>query len=154
MCIYLHDMKFLWSMLSLGQLYTDDTNDDANDDDTNDTWWTNHDYIGSLACMPNEPKSTRRLIITMLSKCMLAIAAWLITPSCLITSFLMKMFDVTMNIICFQWHRSCLTFISGNNEFDVCYVNVHEDPTDRFLKGLKLMTTAINIPMYSMVSLC
>ena len=47
-------------MLSLGQLYTDDTNDDddidANDDD-NDTWWTNHDCIGSLPCMPNEPKS-------------------------------------------------------------------------------------------------
>ena len=32
----------------------DDTND--NDDD-NDTRRTNHDYIGSLACMPNEPKS-------------------------------------------------------------------------------------------------
>ena len=61
-------------MLSLGQLYTDDTNndndndDDDNDDDNNnknndstnnddnDTWWTNHDCIGSLACMPNEPK--------------------------------------------------------------------------------------------------
>ena len=48
-------------MLSLGQLYTDNTNDDANDTDannnnTNDTWWTNHDCIGSLACMPNEPK--------------------------------------------------------------------------------------------------
>ena len=44
-------------MLSLGQLYTDDTNDDNNaNDDDNDTWWTNHDCIGSLACMPNEPK--------------------------------------------------------------------------------------------------
>ena len=51
-------------MLSLGQLYTDnDTNDDAatdNDntnDNDNDTRQTNHDCIGSLACMPNEPKS-------------------------------------------------------------------------------------------------
>ena len=46
-------------MLSLWQLYTDNTNDDANndDDDTNDTWWTNHDCIGSLACMTNEPKN-------------------------------------------------------------------------------------------------
>ena len=51
-------------MLSLGQLYTDNTNDDANNDDnddnadnddTNDTQQTNHDCIGSLACMPNEP---------------------------------------------------------------------------------------------------
>ena len=48
-------------MLSLGQLYTDNTNDnnnDADDDnDTNDTRWTGHDCIGSLACMPNEPKT-------------------------------------------------------------------------------------------------
>ena len=47
-------------MLSLGQLYTDDTNDN-NDNDANDngsdTWWTSHDCIGSLACMPNEPKT-------------------------------------------------------------------------------------------------
>ena len=53
-------------MLSLGQLYThdtnvDDDNDDDNDNDTNkddnDTRRTNHDCIGSLVCMPNEPKS-------------------------------------------------------------------------------------------------
>ena len=46
-------------MLSLGQLYTDNTNDDDNNtnDDDNDTLRTNHDCIGSLACMPNEPKS-------------------------------------------------------------------------------------------------
>ena len=57
-------------MLSLEWLYTDNTNDDDdNDDDNNDnnddndtndddndTGWTNHDCIGSLACMPNEPK--------------------------------------------------------------------------------------------------
>ena len=50
-------------MLSLGQLYTDDYDDndddydnDTNDDD-NDTRWTNYDCIGSLACMPNEPKT-------------------------------------------------------------------------------------------------
>ena len=42
-------------MLSLEQLYIDDTNDnndndnDTNDDD-NDTRWKNHDCIGSLAC--------------------------------------------------------------------------------------------------------
>ena len=61
--MYLQDMKFLWAMLSLGQLYIDNTNDVHDDDDDNDntnddnnTWWTNHDCIGSLACMPNEPK--------------------------------------------------------------------------------------------------
>ena len=54
--------KLLRLKLLLGQLYTDDTNDnddngdDTNDDD-NDTQWTNHDCIGSLACMPNEPKT-------------------------------------------------------------------------------------------------
>ena len=53
-------------MLSLGQLYTDDTNNDDSDDDDNDandndsdTQWTNHDCIGSLACMPNEPKTSK-----------------------------------------------------------------------------------------------
>ena len=50
MSIYVQGMKFLGSMLSPGQLYTD-TNDNAND-----TQWTNHDCIGSWACMPNEPK--------------------------------------------------------------------------------------------------
>ena len=48
-------------MLLLGQLYTDNTNDNANDDDDDDddsdTQWTNHDCIGSLECMPNEPKT-------------------------------------------------------------------------------------------------
>ena len=44
-------------MLSLGQLYIDNTNDDANhDDDANNTGQTNHDCIDSLACIPNEPK--------------------------------------------------------------------------------------------------
>ena len=49
-------------MLSLEQLYTDNTNnDDDNDnnvtnDDDNNTQLTNHDCIGSLVCMPNEPK--------------------------------------------------------------------------------------------------
>ena len=47
-------------MLSLEQLYTDNTNSDANNndddnDDTNDIQQTNHDCIGSLACMPNKP---------------------------------------------------------------------------------------------------
>ena len=62
-------MTFLWTMLSLEQLYTDDdTNDDDDDDDNtdnndtnddnNDKRWTNHDCIGSLACMTNEPTSS------------------------------------------------------------------------------------------------
>ena len=42
-------------MLSLGKLCTDDNNDANNDD--NDTRQTNHDCIGSLVCMPNEPKT-------------------------------------------------------------------------------------------------
>ena len=53
-------------MLSLGQLYTNDTNDNDDDndkdnntnDDENDTRQTNHDCIGSLACIPNEPKTS------------------------------------------------------------------------------------------------
>ena len=47
---YLKDMKFLWAMLLLGQLYTDDDNDNDDDninDDDNDTRQTNHDCIGS-----------------------------------------------------------------------------------------------------------
>ena len=64
MCIYLQDIKFLWSVLSLEQLYTGDNNDDdgndddndTNNNDNNDTRWTNHDCIGSLVCMLNEPK--------------------------------------------------------------------------------------------------
>ena len=60
-------------MLSLEPLYTDDNTNNANDDDTdadnddtnnddndNDTRRTNHDCIGSMACMPNEPKSRTR----------------------------------------------------------------------------------------------
>ena len=51
-------------MLSLGWLYTYDTNDDDNDaanNNDNDTRWANHNCIGSLSCMPNEPKSTRHI---------------------------------------------------------------------------------------------
>ena len=55
-------------MLSLAQLYTDDTNDDNDNDDDNDnndngsdTRQINYDYIRSLACMPNEPKSPQIL---------------------------------------------------------------------------------------------
>ena len=63
-------------MLWLGQIYTDaddidndnDNDNNANDDD-NDTWWTNHDCIGSLACMPNEPKKTQSNICKTLSVC-------------------------------------------------------------------------------------
>ena len=49
-------------MLSLGWLYTDDPNND-NDNDTNnndsDRRRTNHDCIGSLACILNEPKGIK-----------------------------------------------------------------------------------------------
>ena len=67
--MYLQDMKFLWVILSLGQLYTDDNTNDADanadDDDDNDntndhnnnTQQINHDCIRLLACMPNEPIS-------------------------------------------------------------------------------------------------
>ena len=59
--MYLQDKKFLWAILLLGHLYTyDDTNNnddaDVNANNDNNTWWTNHDCIGSLACMSNEPK--------------------------------------------------------------------------------------------------
>ena len=62
-------------MFPLEHLYTYDTNDDNdNDDDNNDhnndnndtndddndTRWTNHDCIGSLACIPNEPKKQKK----------------------------------------------------------------------------------------------
>ena len=68
MCIYLQDKKFLKSMLSMGQLYTDADINNANsytandNDDNNDTRRTNHDCIGSLACVLNELK-TRGLVI-------------------------------------------------------------------------------------------
>ena len=59
-------------MLLLEQLYTDDdTNDDDNDDtndDDNDTWQTNHDCIGSLTCMPNEPKTSVTMETKILHK--------------------------------------------------------------------------------------
>ena len=48
-------------MLSLVWLYTDNTNDDDNAND-NDTQQTNHDCIGSLACMPNEPKTACKVL--------------------------------------------------------------------------------------------
>ena len=54
-------MKIILLKLSMGQLYTDDTNDDNDnndDNDANDTRWTNHDFIGSLPCMPNESKTS------------------------------------------------------------------------------------------------
>ena len=73
MYMYLQDMKFLWAMLSLGQLYTDDNTNDNDNDDTNDsdnnTWWTNHDCIGSLACMPNEPISIFGMYVKWDKKC-------------------------------------------------------------------------------------
>ena len=53
MCIYVQNMKFLSSNLRTGGLSTDNDANDAN----NDTWWTIHDCIGSLAWLPNEPTS-------------------------------------------------------------------------------------------------
>ena len=53
-CIFISNMRFLSSILWLGGLYTDAT--DA--DDTNSyAQWKNHDYIGSLRRIPNEPKT-------------------------------------------------------------------------------------------------
>ena len=60
MCIFIPNMKFLSSILSLGGLCTDanNANDGANVDDANDTdnyaRRTNHDYIGSFGRIPNE----------------------------------------------------------------------------------------------------
>ena len=64
MYIYVQNMKFLWSNLWTGGLSTDDNNDDNNDANDN-TRWTIHDCIGSLAWLPNEPitlpKSVRKV---------------------------------------------------------------------------------------------
>ena len=60
MCKYVLDMKILLSKLAMGQLYTDDINDADNDDNDNDPLQTNPDCIGSLPCMPNEPKTKNR----------------------------------------------------------------------------------------------
>ena len=57
MCIYVQNMKFLWSNLWTGGLSTDDNNDDDNDAH-DDTRRTIHDCIGSLAWLPNEPITT------------------------------------------------------------------------------------------------
>ena len=62
--IYLQNMKFLQSMLSQEQLYTDAAYANAAKimipyiDEI-----MNHDYIGSFACMPNEPKMLKRFKI-------------------------------------------------------------------------------------------
>ena len=57
----------------MGQLYTDDTNDDTKDndnnddndanDDNNDTRWKNHDCIGSLAKWAKNPKENKDITI-------------------------------------------------------------------------------------------
>ena len=57
-------MKFLWSNLSLGGLYTDADADDDTDTNDNDTRRTEHDCIGSL---PNEPKSTVHVWVQVLT---------------------------------------------------------------------------------------
>ena len=64
-------------MLSLGQLYTDDTNDDADNDDDNDTQWTNHDYIASLACMPNKPKISTHHVVLQVDQLIYILLVWL-----------------------------------------------------------------------------
>ena len=56
MCIYVQNMKFLWSNLWTGGLSTDDDNNNDDDNYTNDdTRRTIHDCIDSLAWLPNEP---------------------------------------------------------------------------------------------------
>ena len=61
-CACICKIESFWSNLWLGGLSTDDTN--TNDDQAGwNTWNTIHDYIGSLAVMPNEPKSTPTVVI-------------------------------------------------------------------------------------------
>ena len=55
MCIPVQDMKFPLSSPWSRSMAT--CSSDANDND--DTLWTIHDYIGSLAFMPNEPIKKR-----------------------------------------------------------------------------------------------
>ena len=55
--IYLQNIEFVWSKLSLGELYTDADNDDEDDNDTNDTRWTNNDCTDSLPNVPKPPQS-------------------------------------------------------------------------------------------------
>ena len=90
--MYLQDMKFLWAMLLLWQLYTDDNandnnndaddanNNDTNDDD-NDIRRTNQDCIGSLACMPNEPKRCKRLNYPNVIKFLLYEREWMLSTA-------------------------------------------------------------------------
>ena len=55
--IYLQNMKFVWSILWPGGVYTDATYaDDARIMIPYSDEIMNHDYIGSFVCMPNEPK--------------------------------------------------------------------------------------------------
>ena len=67
-------------MLLLEQLYTDDDTNDDDDNDTNnddnDTQWTNHDCIGSLACMPNEPKTRDLLVFKSCNRITTRVLLW------------------------------------------------------------------------------
>ena len=54
MCIFVQNIKSLWSNLWLGTLSTNNDKNVNNADD--DRWGTIRDYIGSLAFIPNEPK--------------------------------------------------------------------------------------------------
>ena len=53
----MQDMKFLRSKVWPGGLSADDDiNDNDNDDANDNTRWAIHNYIGSIAFMPNESK--------------------------------------------------------------------------------------------------
>ena len=60
--IYLQNMKFIWSILWPGGAYTSATYaNDARIMIPYSDEIVNHDYIGSLGCIPNEPKSQKVL---------------------------------------------------------------------------------------------
>ena len=61
-CINVKDVKFWWSNLRPGGMSTDDANDD-------NTGRTIHDYIASLAFMPNEPISTIIMLVSNNNNC-------------------------------------------------------------------------------------
>ena len=60
-CIIIPNMKFLSWILWLRGLCTDADNDANADDTDNYAQRTNHDYIGSIGRIPNEPKEQNRL---------------------------------------------------------------------------------------------
>ena len=60
--IYLQNIKFVWLILWPGGAYTDDTYATKPESRSHIMiHFINGDYIGSLGCIPNEPKRTERV---------------------------------------------------------------------------------------------